>query len=408
MATSLIPVDETSPNPWNPNMMPGEEYEALKKDMQQVGSAGVGMILVSPAVDFYAAKPDLAKKGGWVIVDGEHRWRIAKELGWKEIRAEVRKISEDDAKAICYRSNREHGNLDPFKEAKLFKSELDNKLTQKDIAEKYLVDPTTVSHRLSLLKLSPAVTEEVEKLPRGTLTVSHLEPVTSLDARDQKQVMDAIIEDTNRDGAAPPVKEISETVERLKKQREDERALQAALEKSKHTRCPKCGKSPKGIYHKGLPWVECSSYNYDHTWNLETGKPFHTPTPTQTGTRAQPLPQTLRSNHTVKEIHAVFAERIKQLYPKIEVEEVRIHGKLNGAKFSFDLNRYSRAMSVSVQLGNQHEGFRAEEHDYKSGEKTTVHCGSPQQVERVKAFIEQVFTGELLQDKTKKEENNEA
>jgi ParB/RepB/Spo0J family partition protein len=399
MSIQLISLDLIQPNLFNPNVMPPAEYEALKRDMQQVGPAGVGPIIVSSYDAFYGV---VCTTGLYVIVDGEHRWRVAKELGWKEIRAEPRNITEEDAKAVCYRANREHGNLDPFKEAKLFKSDLDN-LTQAQIAEKYLVDPTTVSHRLSLLKLSPEVTEEVEELPRGNLTVSHLEPLTTLQPQDQKLMVKEIKQRTKSWGVPPSVRDIENSVERLRQKREMERKLQSALAKAKYTKCPKCRKRPVDIYSKGLPWVECESGNYDHTWNIETGKLLYEPTP-RGGTRDTTLPRTepstLRSNHTVKELHAIFAQRIKELYPKIDVTEVRINGKINGVPWSIDLNSYSHAMSVSIQRAGKYEGFRAEEHEYRTGEKTTIHCGSSKAIEKVKAFIERVFAGELLQEKT--------
>lgn len=402
MSVVSLPVDKLQKNDWNPNVMPSAEYEALKKDMQQVGASGVGVILVSPAKVFYG-RPLSDLEGYYVIVDGEHRWGAAKELGWKELRAEVRQISENDAKAICYRNNREHGNLDPFKEAKLFKSDLDNQLTQQQIADKYLIDPTTVSHRLSLLKLAPDVAESVEKLPRGKLSVSHIEPLTTLQPQDQKLMLKEITQKEKSWGAAPSVRDIENSVERLKQKRDMEKKLQSALSKAKYTRCPKCRKPPKGIYHKGLPWVECESGNYDHTWNIDNGKLLYAPTPSgriHDTTTERTLPQTLRSSHTVKEIHTVFAERIKTLYPQIEVAQVRINGKLNGSAFSFDLTSSTHAMSVSMQHGSQNHGFRAEEHEYKSGEKTTIHCGSSREIEKVKAFIEHVFAGALLPEKT--------
>jgi hypothetical protein len=70
--TMNLPVDKLQPNNFNPNVMPSAEYEALKKDMQQVGPAGVGPILASPAKDFYR-EPLSDLTGYYVIIDGEHQ-----------------------------------------------------------------------------------------------------------------------------------------------------------------------------------------------------------------------------------------------------------------------------------------------------------------------------------------------
>jgi ParB-like chromosome segregation protein Spo0J len=401
----FIPLDKLQKNAWNPNVMPPAEYEALRKDMKKVGPFGVGPLLVSPARVFYG-KP-LSDLGQYcVIIDGEHRWLIAKELGWKDIRCEPQDITEEDAKAECYHRNREHGNLDPFKEANLFKTDLDTKMTQQEIADKYLIDASTVSHRLSLLKLTPEVTKVVEELPRGKLTVSHIEPLTTLQPPDQKLMLKEITQREKSWGGMPSVRDIENSVERLKQRRAMERKLEDALARAKYTKCPKCHKKPADIHSKGLPWVECESMNYDHTWNINTGKLMWTTSTRGTArdTTARIEPQTLRSNRTVKEIHTVFAERIKELYPKIDIDDVQITGKLNGQAFSFDLNKYAHGMSVSVQQAGKWKSFRAEEHEYRSGEKTTVHCGNSREIEKVKAFIEQVFAGQLLQDKPKKKE----
>jgi ParB/RepB/Spo0J family partition protein len=394
-----VRVDLCRPNGFNPNVMPPEEYAALKRDMQQVGPQGVGPILLSSGSDYYMGKPELAKQGGYIIIDGEHRWRIAKELGWREINCELRQITEEQAKAVCYRANREHGHIDPFKEAALFNTDVKAGLSQQQIADKYLVDATTVSHRLSLLKLSPEVTEEVKKMPRGKLTVSHLEPITSLQPPDQKLMLSQI-KSAERSFRAPlSVRDVEESVERLKQQREMEGKLQSAISKAKYPKCPKCKMKPRRIDSKGLPWVECESGNYNHTWNINTGKLMWTPTPAERTKREKPEPQTLRSNHTVAEIHAAFAREIKRLYPQIEVRDVRISGKLNGQEFHIELGSSEYSMNVNMHHGRgEWTGFRAEKHDYRTGEKTTVHCGDAKLREKTKAFIEQVMSGQLIQE----------
>jgi len=393
MTFSLIEVSKIEPNPWNPNMMGDREYQTLKEDMRVHGVEGVDPVLVSPKDIFYSKAFHTEI---YVIVDGEHRWRAAGELKWEKIRCDVESIKEDEAKALCYRRNSERGTLDPFKEAVLFKTEQG---TQAQIAQKYGVDPTTVSHRLSLLKLAPTVKTEVQSMPRGILSVSHLEPLTSLNEGDQVTVLKKIKDEAKWRGTAPPVKVVQENVERLKEQREAEKQLQEALKNSKYPKCPTCGKPPGAIHGKGLPWVLCESRDWDHSWNLNTGKLLFTPTPATAGEekKERPLPQTLRSNYTVEEIHAAFVKTIKEIVPKMEIAEIRVSGMLDKAHFSFDLNKYSQAMSVSLEHGGkQHEGFRAEKHDYRSGEKTTVHCGSPQYIERTKRFIEKVFKGEMM------------
>jgi ParB/RepB/Spo0J family partition protein len=392
-----VAVDKIDRNPWNPNVIQKEEYDALKQDMHIHGATGIDPLLISPKKFFFKAQDH--KEGStadtYIIVDGEHRWRAAKELGWKEIRCEIREISEDDAKALCYRRNRERGNIDPFKEALLFKTEVP-KLSQAKIAGKYGVDQSTVSHRLSLLKIDAQIVAKAKIMPRGIITPSHLEALATLEPKDQKQVFQQY--DRDRSYRQWGVKEMQEQTARVKKAREEERALAEALQTAKFPKCPKCRKgSPKRVCHKGLPWVTCSSCLDD--WNLETGKRLYEPeVSTQKGLdgKSEPIRQkTIRCAHTVRELVEVFVERAKEIVPKVDIASLKVSGKLDGAQFGFDFSSYGKSVSVSWHSNALWRGFRAEEHEYRTGEKSAVDTHSSDHVEEVKQLIENAFQGKL-------------
>lgn len=402
----LISVEKIDKNTWNPNVMQDAEYLALKQDMQINGPRGVDPIIVSSFACFFPGEPVNER---FVIVDGEHRWRVAKELGWKEILCEVREVTEDDAKAICYRRNRERGNIDPFKEARLFQSEVERKRSQKDIAEKYLVERSTVAHRLSLLRLEESVVKAVSKVPRGTITPSHLEPIATLESEDQELVVRDVVANA-LEGHADTVKDISEEVARIKENREKERQLAEAVKTAKSPHCPKCSSPPEAISYKGLPWVHCEKYN--HVWNLETGKTLyqeeHVETRTLDGGREVRPSSVLRSMHTVEELRNIFGERIKEVVPKLtNITGIKVSGTLDGAEFFFDLTSYSQSMSVTIHHGGNRQGMRAEEHEYRSGEKSAVHCESHTEIEKTKAFIEAAFTGTLAVEPKRRKKNKQ-
>ena len=320
--TSLVSVDKIEPNSWNPNVMGEVEYAALKQDMRVHGVNGVDAILVSPKASF-RGMADTTFEGFYVIVDGEHRWRAAKELGWKEVLCDVREISEDDAKALCYRRNRERGNIDPFKEALLFKTELP-KLNQAKIAGKYGVDQSTVSHRLSLLKLDSEIVKAVKDLPRGIITPSHLEPLVSLAPADQKLILkEELVTPLRSRDSMPSVKWVQSRVARIKEERADERALAEALKTAKYPRCPICKALPSRIHHKGLPWVDCSKspWSSEHTWNLETGKRLYEPvkrTESLDKAKRPEISRVIRSEYTVKQLIDAFFKAIHDTLPQFE------------------------------------------------------------------------------------------
>jgi len=392
--TELLGIDKIDANSWNPNVMGEEEFLALKQDMHVHGVNGVDPILVSPFHCFFLEK---AVSDRFVIVDGEHRWRVAKELGWKEVLCEVREISEDDAKALCYRRNRERGTIDPMKEALLFKTEIP-KLTQAKIAGKYGVDQSTVSHRLSLLKLAPEVTEALENLPRGIITPSHLEPIATLDPRDQEQVMDEI-ESRLRSGDSVTVQQIEHKCTWLRREADNKSKLEKAIQEAKFPKCPKCGKPPVRIHYKELPWVDCPG-GYRHEWNLETGKTLYQEErigqKNLAGETEERVSRTLRCSHTVKELHAVFAERLKELVPKLdEIHSLKVSGRLEGTEFHVDLIGYGHSMAISVHRASKWTGFRAEEHDYKTGEKSAVQVQEPGEIDLIRQLIDSAFQGKL-------------
>ena len=106
MTTQLIDVNDIEKNSWNPNVMSDAEFRTLKEDMRIHGVHGVDPILVSLKGVYQLPVPiDELPGGAWdkafevkgyVIVDGEHRWRAAKELGWKQVFCESDNIREED------------------------------------------------------------------------------------------------------------------------------------------------------------------------------------------------------------------------------------------------------------------------------------------------------------------------
>jgi ParB family chromosome partitioning protein len=406
---SLVAVDKIEKNAWNPNVMGPEEYDALKQDMHVHGVDGVDAVLISPYGTFYGEED----KDLYVIVDGEHRWRAAEELGWKEISCEIQDITEEEAKALCYRRNRERGTIDPFKEALLFKTELPN-LTQAKIAGKYGIKQATVSQRLSLLKLDSEVVKKLKDIPRGIISVSHLESLASLELDDQKALAKNIVFEATHYDHPMTVKDVERKAEGLREKREEARLLKEALGKGKFPKCPKCGKEPSNINYKKLPWVDCSSGHYDHSWSLASGKRVYEPErvsqKTMDGESKLLQTKTLRSAHTVQELSAVFVDLIKKIIGEdetLEIKKIDVSGKLQGSDFSFDVSTYGKSTSVSWHNGRARQGFRAEEHDYKSGEKSAITTGSLDNLERVKLLIENAFKGKLGVEQTEQEKKHE-
>jgi len=104
-----VPIHHVEPNPWNPNQQSKEIFEKEKASIKELGL--LGSILVRE------------RTGGYEILDGEHRWKACKELGYTEITVEsIGEIEEKDAKLLTILLNNLHGKDDLEKRAKIFET----------------------------------------------------------------------------------------------------------------------------------------------------------------------------------------------------------------------------------------------------------------------------------------------
>lgn len=92
----MLPIDLLEENPRNPNILSEDLYERLKRAISRFGF--VQPILVAKG-----------KNGKYIVVDGNHRLKVARELGIKEIPAV---ITNDDVRAQSISMNKLRGTLD--------------------------------------------------------------------------------------------------------------------------------------------------------------------------------------------------------------------------------------------------------------------------------------------------------
>ena len=95
----LIPIDKIKPNLWNPNVMMDDMVAHLVKEYHRIGY--LQPILVRPLGDMFE------------IIDGEHRWSVAKEVGMKELTCVVKPMSDEDAKLTTINMGKIKGSEDP-------------------------------------------------------------------------------------------------------------------------------------------------------------------------------------------------------------------------------------------------------------------------------------------------------
>ena len=101
--TEKMPIESFRPNPWNTNYLLDSEREKLCDEMASSGPE--------------KTPPVIARRVGDLceIIDGEQRWRIADELGWREIYARIIDVGDEEAKLLCLSYNFLRGRVDWFK-----------------------------------------------------------------------------------------------------------------------------------------------------------------------------------------------------------------------------------------------------------------------------------------------------
>lgn len=96
LVVAYVPIDSIRPNQYNPNRQSEREFELLLISMMEDGFT----------------QPILVQRESHQIVDGEHRWRAASELGYKEVPVVFVDMSPEQMRISTLRHNRARGSED--------------------------------------------------------------------------------------------------------------------------------------------------------------------------------------------------------------------------------------------------------------------------------------------------------
>lgn len=420
-----IRVDKIEPNPYNPNVLKGEKYEALKRDVKQ---GNYDPILVSPKAVFYG---NTKTSDRYVIIDGEWRCQAARELKLPSIKAEIKNISINEAKVVTFKKNRQRGTLDPIKEAQLFDGEVTRGLTEEQVAQRFGVSRSYVAGRRSLLNLSAEVVElfespektlkkrlekkirsdieerrglpeyvevtneEVEAhveeqvaevVPRGTLTPGHLKALAGLPKQQQVEVAEDVVHtDLTVRETEEKVKSAHEKLERAKRFKE-------ALEKARQKTCPDCGGQPKGFHFYNENRFNCSECHraWDFMVTKEELKAQQTERETSAKTdRKEQIkkhiknPKYIRRKETVEQLtEEIRGWVLRKVGELVEIQTIKVVGtRKDGQKVNIVFPG-SWGKGLDFGVGAKEEGdfwyhwpnrisFRMEAKDYKTVDANT-------------------------------------
>ena len=121
------------------------------------------------------------------IVAGERRFRAIKILGWKEVPAHVREMSDEQARDVMLLENIQRVDLSPIEEGNAYRGRMEaDGLTVAQVAKKVAKTKRHVEMRLALVSLIPELQRMVID---GVVPIEHGWLMSSWPADDQRALM---------------------------------------------------------------------------------------------------------------------------------------------------------------------------------------------------------------------------
>lgn len=162
-----IPLGQIRANPFQPRKeFRPEQLADLEASLKQNGL--LQPITVRPA----------STGAGYELIAGERRYRAATRLGWTEIPALIKPVTDRDALSLALVENLQRADLDPIEEAEGYQRlQQEFSATQQQVADAVGKDRSTVANALRLLQLPAAVRRLLQE---GQITTGHARALLGL------------------------------------------------------------------------------------------------------------------------------------------------------------------------------------------------------------------------------------
>jgi len=177
-SVEYVPIESITPNKYNPNRQSEHEYSLLLRSMKDDGFT----------------TPILVQRDTKEIVDGEHRWRAARELGYETIPVVFVHMTAEQMRVATLRHNRARGEEDIELTAELLR-ELES-IGALDWAQKSLqMDEVEMQRLMTDVSAPEILAEEEYSKPwaymEGTESKDHTDQISvSIEASDRLRVME--------------------------------------------------------------------------------------------------------------------------------------------------------------------------------------------------------------------------
>lgn len=143
----MVETELLKPNEYNPNIMVDEQFQSLVDDFRENGWVGQPIIINEQNV----------------IIDGEHRWRCAKLLGYKTVPVVYFNPKDaDHQKMLTIGWNAKRGEMSPLKLAGLI-SELNQKYTLEELSSKLGFSANQLKDTLAMTQITKEFMDKIKK-----------------------------------------------------------------------------------------------------------------------------------------------------------------------------------------------------------------------------------------------------
>jgi len=206
-----VDIDLIRPSPYQPRLV--FDLDELKKEIERDG-------LLSDLV--------VRKRGSFYeLIDGERRWRVLKELGWRSVPVRVIKLDDAATRLSVYKLNKIRENYTVEEEARYFKKLKDKGFTPLDISKQLNVDFHWVLANLNVFKFPEHVQKAVWD---KQISISHIVALESVIERNVKEAIITANQILERKLTASETQKIVQKRKRELKARIDEARIKAAEE----------------------------------------------------------------------------------------------------------------------------------------------------------------------------------
>lgn len=145
--TKMVGTETLKPNSYNPNIMTDEQFNSLVDDFRENGFVGQPIIINN-------------KKE---IIDGEHRWRCAKFLGYGTVPVVYFNPKDaDHQKMLTIGWNAKRGEMSPIKLAGLI-SELNQRYTLEELSSKLGFSANQLKDTLAMTQVTKEFMDKIKK-----------------------------------------------------------------------------------------------------------------------------------------------------------------------------------------------------------------------------------------------------